>query len=29
VLRLVPAEPPADNRGIAWHLCGVGIKNQP
>jgi len=29
VLRLVSAEPPADNRGIAWHLCGVGIKNQP
>ena len=29
VLRLVSAEPPADNRGIAWHLCGVGIKDQP
>ena len=29
VLRLVSAEPPADDRGIAWHLCGVGIKDQP
>ena len=29
VLRLVSAEPPTDDRGIAWHLCGVGIKDQP
>jgi SAM-dependent methyltransferase len=29
VLKLVPAEPPADDRGIAWHLCGIGIKDQP
>jgi S-adenosyl methyltransferase len=21
--------PPADERGIGWHLCGVGIKDQP
>jgi SAM-dependent methyltransferase len=28
VLKLVSAEPPADDRGIAWHLCGVGIKDQ-
>jgi SAM-dependent methyltransferase len=29
VLKLVSAEPPADDRGIAWHLCGVGVKDQP
>jgi hypothetical protein len=29
VLKLVSAEPPAADRGIAWHLCGVGIKVQP
>ena len=29
VLKLVSAEPPAADRGIAWHLCGVGIKDQP
>jgi hypothetical protein len=29
VLKLASAEPPAADRGIAWHLCGVGIKDQP
>jgi hypothetical protein len=29
VLKLIPPEPPADDRGIGWHLCGVGIKNRP
>jgi SAM-dependent methyltransferase len=29
VLKLVSAGPPADDRGIAWHLCGVGVKDQP
>jgi len=29
VLKLVPPGPPADNRGVAWHLCGVGMKDQP
>ena len=29
VLKLVSPEPPADDRGIAWHLCGVGVKDQP
>jgi len=29
VLKLISAGPPADDRGIAWHLCGVGIKDQP
>jgi S-adenosyl methyltransferase len=28
VLKLVP-EPPGDDRGVAWHLCGVGLKDQP
>lgn len=28
VLRLASPEP-ADDRGIGWHLCGVGIKGQP
>ena len=26
VLKLMPPEPPADDRGVGWHLCGVGIK---
>ena len=21
-------EPPTDDRGVGWHLCGVGIKDQ-
>jgi SAM-dependent methyltransferase len=28
VLRLMAPEPPEDDRGIAWHLCGIGIKDQ-
>ena len=27
VLRLPVPEPPGDNQGAAWHLCGVGVKN--
>ena len=29
VLKLIPPEPPADDRGIGWHLCGVGVKDGP
>ena len=29
VLRLIVPEPPEDDRGVAWHLCGIGIKDQP
>jgi SAM-dependent methyltransferase len=29
VLRLVVPEPPGDDLGAAWHLCGVGRKDQP
>jgi SAM-dependent methyltransferase len=29
VLRLPVPEPPQDDRGVAWHLCGIGIKNHP
>jgi SAM-dependent methyltransferase len=29
VLKLVAPEPPQDDRGAAWHLCGIGIKDQP
>jgi hypothetical protein len=29
VLRLMVPEPPKDDRGVAWHLCGIGIKDQP
>jgi SAM-dependent methyltransferase len=29
VLRLVAPEPPGGDRGAAWHLCGVGLKDQP
>ena len=28
VLRLISPEPSAGDRGIGWHLCGVGIKDQ-
>jgi SAM-dependent methyltransferase len=28
VLKLVSPEPPSDDRGVGWHLCGVGIKDQ-
>ena len=28
VLRLASAEPPADDLGVGWHLCGVGIKDR-
>jgi hypothetical protein len=27
VLRPIVLEPPGDDAGIAWHFCGVGIKN--
>lgn len=26
---LTSPEPPADDRGVGWHLCGVGSKDQP
>ncbi len=29
VLKLIVPEPPGDDRGVAWHLCGVGVKDQP
>jgi S-adenosyl methyltransferase len=29
VLKLIAPEAPSDDRGVAWHLCGVGIKDQP
>jgi hypothetical protein len=29
VLKLISPGPPAYDRGIGWHLCGVGIKDQP
>jgi hypothetical protein len=29
VLKLFLSEPPEDDRGTAWHLCGVGVKDQP
>ena len=29
VLERTSPEPPADDRGVGWHLCGVGIKDQP
>jgi hypothetical protein len=29
VLRLTSAEPAAEERGVEWHLCGVGIKREP
>jgi SAM-dependent methyltransferase len=28
VLKLVSPGPPPDDRGVGWHLCGVGIKDQ-
>jgi S-adenosyl methyltransferase len=28
VLRLTSSEP-ADDLGVGWHLCGVGVKDQP
>jgi hypothetical protein len=28
VLRLIVPEPAEDDRGVAWHLCGIGIKDQ-
>jgi hypothetical protein len=27
VLRLVAPEPPQDDAGAAWHLCGVAVKD--
>ena len=29
VLKLPVPEPPHDDRGVAWHLCGIGVKDQP
>jgi SAM-dependent methyltransferase len=29
VLKLPVPERPEDDRGVAWHLCGVGIKDHP
>ena len=29
VLKLMMPEPAEDDRGAAWHLCGVGLKDQP
>jgi len=29
VLKLISPGPPAGDRGIGWHLCGIGVKNQP
>jgi hypothetical protein len=29
VLKPISREPPSDDRGIGWHFCGVGIKDQP
>jgi SAM-dependent methyltransferase len=29
VLKPISLEPSADGRGVGWHLCGVGLKNQP
>jgi len=29
VLRLVVSGPPEGDPGAAWHLCGIGIKNEP
>jgi hypothetical protein len=27
VVKLISPEPPADDRGMEWHLCGVGVKD--
>ena len=29
VLKPITPEPPEDDPGAAWHLCGIGIKAQP
>ena len=29
VLRLMVPEPAEPDRGVGWHLCGIGIKHQP
>jgi SAM-dependent methyltransferase len=29
VLRLASPDPAADDLGVGWHLCGVGIKDRP
>ena len=29
VLRLIDSEPAEPDRGVAWHLCGIGVKDQP
>jgi hypothetical protein len=28
VPRLIVPEPPGDDRGAAWHLCGAGLKDK-
>jgi SAM-dependent methyltransferase len=27
VLRLIAPTPPADDRGVGWHFCGIGVKD--
>ena len=27
VLRLIVPEPAEPDRGVAWHLCGIGVKD--
>jgi len=27
VLRLIAPEPSEPDRGVAWHLCGIGVKD--
>ena len=29
VLRSIAPEPPEGDPGAAWHLCGIGVKDQP
>jgi hypothetical protein len=29
VLRLIDPESAEPDRGVAWHLCGIGVKDQP
>jgi hypothetical protein len=27
VLRLISPTPSADDRGVGWHFCGIGVKD--
>jgi hypothetical protein len=29
VLKPVAPQPPGNDHGAAWHLCGIGIKDSP